>query len=76
MEPDIIKTIDPLIDVFNEQKIEYLIGGSVASSLFGFFRATHDIDIVARIAMNYTYEDGRTKSSIPTAAVMIIYTMP
>jgi len=36
--------------------IRYLIGGSLASSLHGVPRATHDVDIVADISENHILE--------------------
>ncbi len=35
--------------VFETMNIPYLIGGSLASSLYGIIRSTHDADIVARM---------------------------
>jgi hypothetical protein len=41
--------LETLIGALNKLGVEYLIGGSVASSVFGRFRATNDIDIVAAL---------------------------
>jgi hypothetical protein len=38
-----------LIDAIKDQKIRYMVGGSLASSVHGIFRATNDIDIVAAV---------------------------
>ena len=43
--PDLLRKI---INGLNQLKIEYVIGGSVASSIRGEFRATNDLDIVAK----------------------------
>lgn len=43
-------------DVFQDLKIRYMIGGSLASSLHGIPRATQDIDIVADIKPNNVKE--------------------
>ena len=48
-KPDIILTIEPLIDVFRDLKIPYCISGSVASSAKGIPRTTIDVDIVTII---------------------------
>jgi len=38
-----------IADIFQDIKIHYMIGGSLASSLYGIPRATQDIDIIADI---------------------------
>jgi hypothetical protein len=50
--PDILLALKPLIASFNELKISYYIGGSLASSIYGMPRATLDVDIVADITSN------------------------
>ncbi len=50
--PDILLALKPLIASFNELKIKYYIGGSLASSIYGMPRATLDADIVADINLN------------------------
>ncbi|MBN1695778.1 hypothetical protein JW879_10350 [candidate division WOR-3 bacterium] len=50
--PDILLALKPLIASFNELKISYYIGGSLASSVYGMPRATLDADIVADITSN------------------------
>ena len=45
-----------IADVFQNLKIHYMIGGSLASSLHGIPRATQDIDIVADIKPNKVTE--------------------
>ena len=47
--PDIIVALTPVIEAFNKLSIQYFIGGSVASSIYGMARATMDVDIVADI---------------------------
>lgn len=44
---DALHILLPIIDVFEHLGIAYRIGGSVASSYYGQFRATHDVDLVA-----------------------------
>lgn len=38
-----------VVDTFDRLAIPYLVGGSLASSLYGIPRATQDVDIVARL---------------------------
>lgn len=44
-----LNPLETLIRALDQLGVEYLIGGSVASSVFGRFRATNDIDIVAAL---------------------------
>jgi hypothetical protein len=46
---DILTVIEPVIQAFEQLGIAYYIGGSVASSAHGIFRATLDVDIVANV---------------------------
>jgi hypothetical protein len=41
--------LETLVAALEALRIEYLIGGSVASSVFGIHRATNDVDILAAI---------------------------
>jgi hypothetical protein len=50
---DIIAALDIVIDCFEKLGIEYCIGGSVASSVYGIARATMDVDVVADIKINH-----------------------
>jgi hypothetical protein len=43
----ILRTITPIVDVLERLAVPYHIGGSVASSLYGEFRPTQDVDLVA-----------------------------
>jgi len=47
--PDIIEITRKLVEVFEDLKIAYYVGGSLASSAFGIPRATLDVDVVAEI---------------------------
>jgi hypothetical protein len=47
---DPLSVIRILTDVFEKLSIKYLIGGSLASSLYGIPRATQDVDVVADIS--------------------------
>lgn len=44
-------TVLDLVDVFEEMKIPYHVGGSLASSVHGIPRQTHDLDLVADLPM-------------------------
>lgn len=48
------KLLKKVIQVLNETGIEYMVTGSVVSSLQGEPRTTHDIDIVVVIQKNTT----------------------
>lgn len=43
----IVRTLTPVVEVLEQLAIPYHSGGSVASSLYGEFRPTQDVDIVA-----------------------------
>ena len=45
--PDIVIAIEPVVKAFEELRVAYYIGGSVASSACGVPRATLDVDIIA-----------------------------
>lgn len=47
--PDILAALTPVVDAFERLGIAYHIGGSVASSAYGFARATLDVDLVADV---------------------------
>lgn len=42
-----------IIEVFERLQIPYLVGGSLASSLHGIPRATHDVDLIADIKLEH-----------------------
>lgn len=46
---DSTEALELLASIFDRFGIEYMVGGSVASSITGLWRATQDIDIVARV---------------------------
>jgi hypothetical protein len=43
----LVQTLTPIVEVLERLNIPYHIGGSVASSLYGAFRPTQDVDLVA-----------------------------
>ena len=49
MTSEIVAALLPLSDAFRVLGIQYRVGGSVASSVFGVMRATYDIDLVANV---------------------------
>jgi hypothetical protein len=55
-QPDIIEVTLKVTRVFDDLKVDYYIGGSLASSAFGVARATMDVDIVADIAAGHVAE--------------------
>lgn len=52
IESEIEITIRPFVDALDELGIPYLIGGSVASSVFGIARSTMDVDMVAAVTLS------------------------
>jgi hypothetical protein len=49
MDKDITKAFTSVIDLLNQNKIPYMIVGSVASMIYGEPRLTHDMDIVVQV---------------------------
>ena len=50
MEPaDPIKIVNQFIRILEALGIRYMIGGSLASSLYGVPRATQDVDVVVEL---------------------------
>ncbi|MFC1852586.1 nucleotidyltransferase domain-containing protein [candidate division CSSED10-310 bacterium] len=47
-----LRIIQIVVDVLEDLKIPYFIGGSLASSLHGIPRATQDIDLIADLKLN------------------------
>ncbi len=52
--PDLLITLASLAEIFEQLKISYYIGGSIASSTHGMRQAARDIDIVADIKPEHT----------------------
>jgi hypothetical protein len=61
MTGELASALSLLAAAFEQLGIQYLIGGSVASSARGIARATRDIDIVARVG---TLQVGRLASAL------------
>jgi hypothetical protein len=58
METDItliLRTLTPIVEVLDQLALPYHVGGSVASSLYGQFRPTQDVDIVADIRLSHAH---------------------
>src|SRR6266700_1334566 len=47
----ILRTLSPVVEAMEQLAIPYHIGGSVASSRYGEFRPTQDVDIVADLKL-------------------------
>lgn len=47
--PEIVQALFPVAEVLEQLGVEYHLGGSVASSLYGMARPTQDIDLVANL---------------------------
>ena len=46
---DLVVALAPLIDVLDRLGVAWYVGGSVASTVHGHFRATNDIDVIAAL---------------------------
>jgi len=53
MVSDPLVVVAALADVFDELGIPYLVGGSLASSLYGIPRATQDADLMADVKLHH-----------------------
>ena len=51
--PDVIDATTPLVAELERLGIRYYIGGSVASSAYGYTRTTQDVDLVADLALRH-----------------------
>ncbi len=51
--PEIMSAILPMVIAFEQLGIPYHIGGSVVSSVYGFPRATFDVDLVADLKLEH-----------------------
>ena len=49
--PDILAATTPIVEAFEQLRVPYHIGGSVASSLYGIPRLTIDVDLVADLRL-------------------------
>lgn len=46
---DVVATLGPVVELLERLGLRYLIGGSVASSVYGTPRATMDVDLMAEV---------------------------
>lgn len=46
---DLIVALTPLIDVLERLGVAWYVGGSIASTVHGRFRATNDVDVIAEL---------------------------
>ena len=47
---DLAVALTPLIDVLERLEVAWYVGGSVASTVHGRFRATNDVDVIANLS--------------------------
>jgi hypothetical protein len=48
-QTELLRSVGRVVAAFDELGVEYLVGGSIASSVFGEPRQTIDADLVARL---------------------------
>jgi hypothetical protein len=53
MLPEPIAVMRQVIDVLDTLGVPYLVGGSFASSIYGTYRATADVDLVADLKFEH-----------------------
>ena len=46
---DIVLALEPVVKCFDELRVLYYVGGSIASSAYGIARATADVDLVTNL---------------------------
>ena len=51
---DLVVALAPLIDVLERLGVAWYVGGSVASTVHGRFRATNDVDVIANLRGEHT----------------------
>ena len=51
-----LSVVAQVADAFNKLGVRYLVGGSLASSVYGIPRATQDVDLVADLPMTAVEE--------------------
>lgn len=49
----VLAALGPVVDLFERLAIQYHIGGSVATSVFGHARSTLDVDMVAAVELHH-----------------------
>ena len=50
---DLVTALTPFIDLLDRLGVVWYVGGSVASTVHGHFRATNDIDVIADLREEY-----------------------
>ena len=53
---DLVVALTPLIDVLDRLGVAWYVGGSVASTVHGRFRATNDVDVIADLREEHAGE--------------------
>jgi hypothetical protein len=52
-QPKVLAAMIPVIETFDRLSIDYYVGGAVASLVYGMYRATADVDIVAEMKFEH-----------------------
>ena len=53
MPSDPLIVLARLAQIFNDLRIQYVVGGSMASSVYGIPRATQDVDLMANVKLEH-----------------------
>ena len=53
MPSDPLIVIARLAQIFDDLQIQYVVGGSMASSVYGIPRATQDVDLMASVKLEH-----------------------
>ena len=53
MLSDPLIVITRLAQIFDQLEIQYVVGGSIASSMYGIPRATQDVDLMANVKLEH-----------------------
>lgn len=53
MQPDVFETLDEVFTVLDRLGVDYVVGGSVASTLYGEPRYTQDADVIVRLRSDH-----------------------
>src|SRR5437762_7774633 len=51
--PDVLSSMIPVVDAFEQLGVPYYIGGSVASLAHGIYRTTADVDLIADLRIEH-----------------------
>jgi hypothetical protein len=70
-DPDLLRAVNPVVQVFDELAIPYYISGSIASSVYGLARSTIDVfalidELYPRTAMDRRHRDTLSEEQTAT----------